>query len=133
MKIIFAPEKPKDAWVVSFPAKSDTTVCRTEGGMAIEIGVTSEKITRRSFITLSRKMIALAKEHGAKDLAVALNDLSFPECKMRLPEMLRIFSENVEMANLEFLKHKSNPKDKSVRSITLLGTPRCGKPGSRRR
>ncbi len=69
----------------------------------LEIGIGTEAATHRQFIILCRSIIATAKAHKVKKIALELPDLT--------DERAQIAAENFEMANYEFNHFKTKPKE----------------------
>lgn len=98
---------------------------RENGTETIEIGVATP-LTRRKFITLCRSIITAAKAFKAKMIAVefATSPWLWKGMEEITPEELsQLAAENYEMANFEFTKFKTKPKEgwTSVDEIQVYG------------
>ncbi len=116
--------QPKDTLHILFVDKDyDELLVDPDGARSLLMGIGKKKITRRAFITLTRKIIILAKSHRAKQLFISAADLMSLDLEFELSraELFEILATNMEMANFEFLKYKTEPKDgwRLVKSIAL--------------
>ena len=106
-----------------------------EGGVeTLEIGVGKwGKINRRKFITLCRSVVSAASQNKCRRIAVQLNTSPFPQMKSApLPELASLIAHSFEMANFEFTKYKTPPKDgfNTVEEVLICGdTPKNMKEG----
>lgn len=74
------------------------------GGIeTLEIGIGENKPTQRQFIILCRSIIQAAKANKCKKIALELPDFS--------PALAQLAGENFEMANYEFTRFKTKPKE----------------------
>lgn len=109
----------------------ESYVARMESGRTVvSLGVESPKeITRRELTLLIRKGIVLAKGHKVKRLAICLDDFAFQHLRMREAELGELFAVNAEMANYEFTKYRTPPKEGwgLIEEVTLYG--KIGKEG----
>ncbi|MEK7602290.1 MAG: leucyl aminopeptidase [Patescibacteria group bacterium] len=130
MKLTFSVKPlgslPKSYVRVAFvEEKGVKRLIREQGIETIEIGVGAE-LSQRTFITLCRSVVATAKQFKAQKIAIefdahpwlfkGLKDVS----PLRLSELA---AENFEMANYEFTKFKTKPKEGwgAVEEILLCG------------
>ncbi len=87
-----------------------------EGGIeTLELGAgKGSEMTQRKFILLCRAIVQTAKQHKRKKLALDFSQSPFLFAKLKdiSPERLtELAAENFEMANFEFTKFKTRPKD----------------------
>src|SRR5690349_12190252 len=68
-------------------------------------------MTRRKFMLLPRRVIASAKHAKAKKIAIDLNDFAFPQFDMGESEITEILAVNFQLANFDFVKYKTKPKE----------------------
>lgn len=101
VKIAFDPKIPESRFVVG-KNREETLVIKS-----------SEKkdINRRKFILLSRQIVQEAKKHRAKKIAIDFSDLNFKSVSKKPEEIAEIATVNFEMANYEFVKYKTPPKE----------------------
>ena len=115
MKYTFTTKTPKnkDTILITWTTLSSDTVVRMgDGRMVIEIGIGKrEEMTRRKLITTIRKMVTLAKSVNKKKIALDFFDLVSPHLHMLPVELGEMLSTNLEMANFEFVKYRSKPKE----------------------
>ncbi|OGZ08708.1 MAG: hypothetical protein A2942_04550 [Candidatus Lloydbacteria bacterium RIFCSPLOWO2_01_FULL_50_20] len=114
MKYTFAGRFPtaKDITRITFVEGKDTIVRTAQGGTVIEVGTGKrDEMTRRKLLTTIRKMVSLAKSANRQKVALNFFDLVFPHLHMLPQEIGELLSVNLEMANFEFVKYKSKPKE----------------------
>src|SRR3989344_5673981 len=115
MKYTFTTKTPKnkDTILITWTTLSSDAVVRMgDGRMVIEIGIGKrEEMTRRKLITTIRKMVTLAKSVNKKKIALDFFDLVSPHLHMLPVELGEMLSTNLEMANCEFVKYRSKPKE----------------------
>lgn len=127
MKYTFANKAPKnkDTAAVVFTAGTSDVVLRTSDGRTmIELGVGKrEDMTRRKLITTIRKIVVLAKSVNKKKVSLSFFDFVFPHLHMLPAELGEMLSTNLEMANFEFVKYKSKPKEgwNALTEIIVVG------------
>jgi leucyl aminopeptidase len=114
MKYVFVNKAPKDNDLISVIfGETPDMVARTADKrivMEIEIGK-REKMTRRKLVTSVRKMVVLAKSAKKKKIAFTFADLRFPHLNISDTELAELIAVNLEMANFEFVKYKTKPKE----------------------
>lgn len=82
------------------------------GKKSIFIGIPEpDKLNRRKLIILSRQIITLAKANQIKKIAFKFEDFSFSKLKISREETAELLATNLEMANFEFVKYRSKPKE----------------------
>src|SRR3990167_8346049 len=127
MKYTFTPKalKNKDiATVTLATTASDVTVRTSDGRTVIELGVGKrEEMTRRKLVNVIRKIVSLAKAANKKKVALDFFDLVFPHLHMTPTELGEMLSTNLEMANFEFVKYKSKPKEgwNTLTDVVVVG------------
>ena len=105
--------KQKDIALVSFSDEKESVVIMLPGGQkSIRLGILEkEKINRRKLVLLIRQTVALAKSHQIKRLAFLLDDFVFPSFETTSRVLAELLAVNCEMANFEFIKYKTRPKE----------------------
>ena len=116
MKIEVSEKKeyPKDFVKIAFDAKIPESrfVIGKDGGETLVVKTSEKKdINRRKFILLCRQIIQEAKKHRVKKIAVYFSDLDFKSVSKKAEDIAEIAAENFEMANYEFVKYKTKPKE----------------------
>ena len=127
MKIKSSRTKPKGKVThVTFTNTADTRFRENGDGTVLEIGIGVKKnIGRREFMRVVRKIIRTAKTYKLSVLAIDRKEFSFPKLKNTSSEdLFRLIGENLEIAEFEFTKFKTKPKDgwPSVRELTIVGS-----------
>ncbi|MBI3573463.1 leucyl aminopeptidase [Candidatus Kaiserbacteria bacterium] len=123
MKIEFG--EPKGAATVDLIAGEITKVIEDQRGTsALKIGIGKpEEVDRRKLITIARKVVRTAHSHKLSAIAVSFSDFQFSGTKgISDHELGRILAENFEMANYEFTKYKTPPKEGFAEVKTLFIT-----------
>ncbi|MDO8520551.1 MAG: leucyl aminopeptidase family protein [bacterium] len=117
--------KNKDTVAVILTTASSDVVARTfDGRMVIEIGIGKrEDMTRRKLITTIRKIVSLAKSVNKKKVSLNFFDFVFPHLHMLPAELGEMLSTNFEMANCEFVKYKTKPKEgwNTLAEVVVVG------------
>jgi len=130
MKITFSYKKPKDTALVVLRKGHESVVGVQGGKKVVYIGLgDGVKLNRRKLVGLARKVIVLAK--GAKISRIAVNfndfvknvDFSVEPGRFSGELVAEILAVNFELANFEFVKYKSRPRDgwNFVKEIFVLG------------
>lgn len=93
------------------------------GETVLEVGVVKQEMTRRRITILFRKIIAEAKAHRIRRLALDPFSLARPSPRLAPVEFGELMAVNFEMANFEFVRYKTPPKDewKFIEEIHLFG------------
>src|SRR4030043_652883 len=101
VRIAFDPKIPESRFMIG------------KNGEEILVIKSSEKkdINRRKFILLCRQIIQEAKKHRAKKITVDWDDINFRVVSKKQEEIAEIAVENFEMANYEFIRYKTRPKE----------------------
>ena len=130
MKIEIKPSlSAKDAKVVTkvtfSPEHAQTQYVREAQTQTLVVGVKdSAPFTRRTCITLVRRIVRTAQVQRIARLAVELDALvALPGCELTLEDMLRLLGENMVMAGYEYRIYKTTPKEgwPDVTHVALLG------------
>lgn len=107
-------KKQKQSEVLSLP----------NGQKSIILGIAEpEKLNRRKLIILARQIITLAKANQIKKIAFKFEDFSFSMLRISQEETAELLVTNFEMANFEFVKYKSKPKEgwNFVEEVVVIG------------
>lgn len=127
MKFTFAAKMPKgkDFARIAFTELGTDVVARnSDGQTVIEVGVGKrDEITRRKLVNTVRKVISLAKSANKKKVSLSFLDLVFPQLHMLPAELGEMLSTNLEMANFEFTKYRSKPKEgwSTLTDVIVIG------------
>jgi leucyl aminopeptidase len=114
MKYTFVNKTTKDSELalVNFVDTPDAVVRTADKRTVIEIEIGArEKMTRRKLVTLVRKMVTCAKAAKKKKIAFNFTDLRFSHLDISDTELAELIAVNCEMANFEFVKYKTKPKE----------------------
>ena len=105
--------KEKDAVPVVLTNEKESVVSvDSRGRKTLSIGIGKrDEVTRRKLFLIARQVIAAAKTNRIKKIAVNFSDFDFPKLKMKDSELAELLAINFEMANFEFVKYKSVPKE----------------------
>lgn len=104
----------KNATAVEVVSGDTTKIIEDQHGRGrIRLGVgTPDDVDRRKLITLLRKVIRTALEHKASLVEVSATDFQFKQTSdISDYELGRLIGENFEMAQYEFRKYKTPPKE----------------------
>ncbi|PIT91393.1 leucyl aminopeptidase [Candidatus Kaiserbacteria bacterium CG10_big_fil_rev_8_21_14_0_10_49_17] len=101
---------------------------------ADELRVKSGKkknITRRMLHTLARRVVRSARSHNASVIAIEYSDFVFAHLDLSDEEIGSLLAQNFCMADFEFRKFKTAPKDgwKSIQTIEVQNAPAEAKRG----
>lgn len=111
MKIKFNP-KIKEPNIALKPEKESSVFLLPSGKKQINVGIGPIKeFNRRKFIIAARKIITLAKSNKIKKISVDFSDFVLPMLKMKPEEIAETLAANFELANFEFVKYKTKPKE----------------------
>src|SRR3989338_8942924 len=123
MKITFSDKKPKDAVLLVLRSAHENAVGVQGGKRVIYIGLGDGlRLNRRKLVSLARKVIVLAK--GAKIPRISLDFKDFVKnFEVAASELAEVLAVNFELANFEFVKYKSRPKDgwNFVKDVFVFG------------
>jgi leucyl aminopeptidase len=113
IKVSENKELSKDFVKIAFDAKiAESFFVEKNGEKTLVIKSPEKKeINRRKLVLLARKIIQEAKKHRAKKIAVDFSDLNFKAVSRKPEEIAEILAVNFEMANYEFVKYKTKPKE----------------------
>ncbi|MFA5926374.1 MAG: leucyl aminopeptidase family protein [Parcubacteria group bacterium] len=101
VKISFDPKISESRFVVGKDGEKTLIVKSPE----------KKEINRRKFILLSRKVIREAKKHRVRKIEIEFNDFRFPKVSKKTDELAELLATNFEMADYEFVKYKTMPKE----------------------
>jgi leucyl aminopeptidase len=87
------------------------------------------KLNRRSFINLARQMIFFAKMNKVKKICLNWDDIKFLKLGLSAEDVSEILATNFEMANYEFISHKTMPKNgwDFVDEVNLVADNKTGR------
>src|SRR3989344_5719315 len=125
MKLTFYEKRPKDKNIARIVLREgNESVVGVQGGKkVIYIGLGDGlRLNRRKLVSLARKVVVLAK--GAKISCVALDFKDFVKnFEVAASELAEVLAVNFELANFEFVKYKSRPRDgwNFVKEIFVFG------------
>ena len=113
MKIIFLKKAGRGVAKILITNKDETEVLvMSDFSKIISLGIgKKEKFNRRKLILAARKIICLSKSNKIKKIAVDFNDFPLLRPGIKNKEIAEILAINFEMANFEFVKYKSRPKE----------------------
>ncbi len=116
MKFSFAKKDAKvavdTARVVLMENREDDLVYLNGEQMEIRIGIGKrEKMTRRKLMLLARRIVAAAKGRKLKKIVLNFPQFRFEHLKMDDGEIAELLAVNMEMANFQFVKFKTPPKE----------------------
>ncbi|WP_372368451.1 M17 family metallopeptidase [Candidatus Uabimicrobium sp. HlEnr_7] len=100
----------KSVIAVSLTKEEHSYLEKNNNVSTLKIGIGKNKINRRQFFVIVRKIIKSAREYNFKKIAIELDDLKFNHLKMQPLELLEIVTSNLHMANFEFVEHRTPPK-----------------------
>ncbi|MCX6702944.1 MAG: leucyl aminopeptidase family protein [Candidatus Wolfebacteria bacterium] len=111
MKIKFS-EKSKKKNIVLSKEKESFCFLLADGGKSLKIGLGDYKdLNRRKLVITSRQIVSLAKTNKIKKLSLEFSDFLIPNLKMKGSEIAGVMATNFLMANFEFVKYKTAPKE----------------------
>src|SRR3989338_1624463 len=107
--------KPEGGSIL-FSGKSGRKVIRIETGEF-------KKITRRKLASIFRRAVSLAKANKIKRIGLNFGDFLFKHLGLPAEEVAGIIAVNLEMADFEFVKYKSRPKDgwNFIKEVAVAG------------
>lgn len=126
MKIILNDKRPKDKKIAQVVLRAGTeSVVGIQGGRkTIYIGLGDvDTINRRKLVNLARKIIVLAKSSKIDKIAINFDVFIFKGLNVSKESIAEILSVNFELANFEFVKYKSRPREgwNFVKEIFVFG------------
>ena len=116
-------------------AKEDEIVRNELGEFEIFLGVPeSEKMTRRKFILLARRVVVLAKTKRTKKIVCDVKDFQFPSLDMSDRELGEVLATNFEMANFQFTEFLTEPPEgfPFVEEVCVCGASKSFREGIER-
>ncbi|MFH0890524.1 MAG: leucyl aminopeptidase family protein [Candidatus Liptonbacteria bacterium] len=112
MKINVSAKPPTGFVAVVFKGGKSSYRQTSPTGEELVIGVENpNEINRRKFITLSRRIARLAKEHRLNKLVIRIDSLRFPKLRLDPKELTETLVQNLELADFEFVNYKTAPKE----------------------
>lgn len=127
IKINFSQKEPlktDDRAIVTIVGGEDSFFVLKENGKEIRIGINDKKdFNRRKLITTARRIISLAKNSKVKKIALRFEDFISINSGLSIFELAQLIAENFEMANFEFIKYKTQPKEgwNFIKEILIWG------------
>lgn len=110
MKILFDAYSGPRATLIT--GEVNKVVEDQKGSVLIKVGVgVSDEVDRRKLISIVRKVIRLSHEHKLSSIGISLDDFNFKNANVSDYELGRIIGENFELANYEFRRYKTPPKE----------------------
>jgi leucyl aminopeptidase len=126
MKYTFNNTQPKDAVKIEFIADdvkiAGDYLAEVDGKKILRVSLPKGDMTRRKFILLSRKIIALSRKYKARKIFLDLADFHFKNFSIAESELAEILATNFEMANFEFVKYKTGPAPIFIEEVTIANT-----------
>jgi len=103
----------KDFVKVAFdPKVAESFFIEKNGEKILKIKSPEKKeINRRKYILLARKIVAETKKYRVKKIAIDFADLNFSAVSKKAEELAELLAVNFEMANYEFVRYKTKPKE----------------------
>lgn len=123
MKYTFNNTQPKDAVKIGFitdDAKSARDyLAEVDGKRILRVALPKGDMTRRKFILLARKIIALSRKYKARKIFIDLAEFTFKNFSISETELAEILATNFGMANFEFVKYKTGPAPIFVEEVVI--------------
>lgn len=127
IRLEFKKQVPSGSVGVSLVSGSEVEIVRLANDeKCLEVGIGERKeMSRRKIILLARKIISTAKAHKVKRLAIKFPDFLFRRMKVHPEETAELLVANFEMANFEYVDHKTRPKEgwNFVSDMTIVDAP----------
>lgn len=114
MKITFSNNPSKTFTEIILVKGSDERFIERAGqGSVLSIGMGKRKnVNQRRFILLCRKIIQIAKKHKLTRISIQFEHAPFAKLKgLSETEIASLMAQNFEMANFEFTKFRTKPKE----------------------
>ncbi len=125
IKTNFVKVAPKKVTKVVLTEETTTKFLENSDGSFLHVGIGKHKdIDLRKFIKACRKVIRTAKQQHIEDIAVQFSQTPFKKLKQFGDEaIVSTMAQNFEMANYEFVKHKTAPKEgfRFIKQIYVCG------------
>jgi leucyl aminopeptidase len=131
MKINFVSSekdlKEKETAIVELTEEKDVRIIETDKQRIVRLGIGKRKeMNHRKLITAARRIVATAKEHKIKRVALRFRDLATVKNKtehISTEDLAQLLAENFEMANYEFTQYKKEPEEgwKEVEEVIVIG------------
>ena len=124
MKYTFSPRAATKEFVsVVLSPEHDRTI-QKDGRLSFELATGKrEEMTRRKLVTLVRRVVSSAKAAKVKKVALTFADFTFPQLDIKAEELAELIAVNLEMANFEFTKYKTKPKEgwSALTDVVVIG------------
>lgn len=101
VKITFDPKIPESRFIIGKDSEETLVIKSPE----------DKDINRRKFILLARQIVQEAKKHKVKKIAIEWNDINLKSVSNKAEEVAEIAAVNFEMANYDFIRYKTKPKE----------------------
>ncbi len=126
MKYTFNNTQPKDAVKIEFFASDEKIagdyLAEVDGKKILRVSLPKGDMTRRKFILLARKVVALARKYKARKIFLDFSELTFKNLSISEAELAEILATNFDMANFEFVKYKTGPAPIFVEEVIIANT-----------
>src|SRR3989344_780142 len=113
MKITFLPKEPtaKNIAIVKLVKQPENEVVQLEHGQRhVIIGIGSAVPDRRKLVLIARQIVATARRAKIKKFAISFKDFAVKE-KLDDSRLAELIAANFELANFEFIRYKTKPKE----------------------
>lgn len=112
MKYTFSSRAATKEYTSVVLSMDSDMLVQKDGKMSISLATGKrEEMTRRKLISLVRRVVASAKAAKVKKIAISFTDFVFPHLEISKEELAELIAVNLEMANFEFTKYKTKPKE----------------------
>ncbi|MFZ2187929.1 MAG: leucyl aminopeptidase [Candidatus Moraniibacteriota bacterium] len=112
MRFLFTETDSSAAARVTLTEKETDEVVRVGRRTEIALGVGPHaKMTRRKWLLLPRRIVALAQGKRIKELAIDWQEWQFPHLAIEEAELAELFAANALMADYSFDEYKTKPQD----------------------
>ncbi len=112
MKYVFSTRAAGKEYATIALTESSDLVVIENGRTSIEVAIgDKDQMTRRKLVSLVRRAVRSAKAAKRKKIAIAFSDLRFDSISISDGELAEIVATNLEMANFEFTRYRSKPKE----------------------
>lgn len=128
MKFTITPRAPKDkaVGIVSFVEEHDRTVLTHSKQYVFEVAIGKRsEMTRRKLVLAFRKAVLAAKNAKIQRVAFIRAELEFPHLSLADRDLAELLAVNAEMANFEFVKYRTRPKEGwgFINEVILVAKP----------
>ena len=113
MKINFSAKNSKVLVAIKLVESNESeTLLLPTGAKEVRLGIGKRGgMTRRKLMLLPRMVVAMAKKARVKKFTVNFGDFVFPHLKIGRGELAEIMAVNFQLANFEFVRYKTKPKE----------------------